>query len=69
MSVSLVVALSALGDASTFGGSDAMTHTDSLAANGLTDAEFTGGTLAVRTLIDGAELARLRTLPAEEVHA
>ena len=46
-----------------------MAHTDILAANGLTDSEVTGGTLAVHTPIDGAEVARLKTHSAEEVRA
>ena len=46
-----------------------MAHTDILAANGLTDAEITGGTLAVHTPIDGAEIARLKMQSAEEVRA
>jgi len=46
-----------------------MAHTDILAANGLTDANITGGTLAVHTPIDGAEIARLKMHSAEEVRA
>ncbi len=46
-----------------------MAHTDILAANGLQPAELTGGTLAVRTPIDGAEIARLTPHAAEDVHA
>jgi aldehyde dehydrogenase (NAD+) len=46
-----------------------MAHTDILAANGLTDSEVTGGTLAVHTPIDGAEIARLKMHSAEEVRA
>jgi aldehyde dehydrogenase (NAD+) len=46
-----------------------MTHDDILKAAGLTQAELTGGTLTVRSPIDGAELARVRetdpaTMPA-----
>ena len=37
-----------------------MAHADILAANGLTDTEISGGTLAVHTPIDGAEIARLK---------
>ena len=44
-----------------------MAYTDILAANGHTDAEITGGTLAVHTPIDGAEIARLKMHSAEEV--
>jgi aldehyde dehydrogenase (NAD+) len=44
-----------------------MAYTDILAANGLTDTEITGGTLAVHTPIDGAEIARLKMHSAEEV--
>ena len=36
-----------------------MNHADILAANGLTEGELTGGTLAVTTPIDGAEIARI----------
>ncbi len=46
-----------------------MAHADILAANGLMDAEITGGTLAVHTPIDGAEIARLKMHSAEEVGA
>ena len=46
-----------------------MAHTDILAASGLTDNEITGGTLAVHTPIDGAEIARLRMHSADEVGA
>jgi aldehyde dehydrogenase (NAD+) len=37
-----------------------MAHADILAANGFTNTEITGGTLAVHTPIDGAEIARLK---------
>lgn len=37
-----------------------MTHSDILAAAGLTDAELTGGSLAVTTPVDGSEIARLK---------
>ena len=46
-----------------------MAHADILTANGLKKAEITGGTLAVRTPIDGAEIARLNTHSAEMVDA
>ncbi len=46
-----------------------MAHADILAANGLTEAQVTGGTLAVQTPIDGAEIARLKTHTAEDVRA
>ncbi len=46
-----------------------MAHTDILAANGLQKAEITGGTHAVCTPIDGAEIARLTTHAAEAVRA
>ncbi len=43
-----------------------MTHDQILKAAGLTQADLTGGTLAVRSPIDGAELARVReTDPAD----
>jgi aldehyde dehydrogenase (NAD+) len=37
-----------------------MTHAETLAAAGLTEADLTGGDLAVRSPIDGAEVARVR---------
>ena len=46
-----------------------MTHTDILSANGLHGAALSGGTLAVCTPIDGAEIARLKTHSAEDVSA
>ena len=46
-----------------------MSHADILAATGLTGAELAGGTLAVRTPIDGTELARLRVHDAAAVAA
>jgi len=46
-----------------------MAHTDILAANGLQKADITGGTLAVRTPVDGAEIALLKTHSAEDVRA
>ena len=36
-----------------------MSHSEILAASGLTEAELTGGTLAVHTPVDGSEIARL----------
>ncbi|MCB1478237.1 MAG: aldehyde dehydrogenase family protein [Rhodobiaceae bacterium] len=43
-----------------------MTHKDVLAAAGLTEAELTGGTLAVKSPIDGVEVARVKeTDPAD----
>jgi aldehyde dehydrogenase (NAD+) len=43
-----------------------MTHDQILKAAGLTQADLTGGTLAVRSPIDGAEVARVReTAPAD----
>ncbi|PZQ97012.1 MAG: aldehyde dehydrogenase family protein [Cereibacter sphaeroides] len=43
-----------------------MSHTDTLAAAGLTKADLTGGQRIVRSPIDGAELARVvETAPAE----
>jgi aldehyde dehydrogenase (NAD+) len=46
-----------------------MTHTEVLAACGLDAASLTGGTLAVRSPVDGAELARLKEHTADEVQA
>jgi len=46
-----------------------MAHADILAANDLTKAEISGGTLAVRTPIDGAEIARVRTHSEADVRA
>ncbi len=46
-----------------------MTHGDILAASGLAEAEISGGGLAVRTPIDGSEIARLKTQGAAEVRA
>ncbi len=46
-----------------------MAHADILAANGLTDTEITGGTLAVHTPIDGAEIARLKMHSAADARA
>ncbi|ATX67048.1 L-piperidine-6-carboxylate dehydrogenase [Roseinatronobacter bogoriensis] len=44
-----------------------MTHDATLAAAGLTKAELTGGTLAVYSPIDGAEVAQLHETPADEM--
>jgi aldehyde dehydrogenase (NAD+) len=44
-----------------------MRHQDVLAACGLSEAELTGGTQSVRTPIDGAEVAQLKTHGAAEV--
>ena len=44
-----------------------MRHQDVLAACGLDAAALTGGTLAVRSPVDGAELARLKEHTADEV--
>jgi len=46
-----------------------MTHAEILAAAGLTKADLTGGTLAVRSPIDGAELALVPETKAEEMPA
>ena len=46
-----------------------MTHAEILAAAGLTKADLTGGTLAVHSPIDGAELARVHETTAEEMPA
>jgi aldehyde dehydrogenase (NAD+) len=46
-----------------------MTHSATLSAAGLTDADLTGGTLSVRSPIDGAELARIAETPAAEMPA
>jgi len=46
-----------------------MSHTAVLAACGLDAASLTGGTLAVHSPVDGAELARLREHTAAEVQA
>ena len=44
-----------------------MTHSATLSAAGLSPADLTGGTLAVRSPIDGAELARVHETPASEM--
>jgi aldehyde dehydrogenase (NAD+) len=46
-----------------------MAHADILAANGFTGTEISGGTLAVHTPIDGAEIARLKMHAAADVRA
>ncbi|MBS3978493.1 MAG: aldehyde dehydrogenase family protein [Rhodobacteraceae bacterium] len=46
-----------------------MTHSATLAAAGLTPADLTGGTLLVRSPIDGADLARAHETPASEMPA
>jgi aldehyde dehydrogenase (NAD+) len=46
-----------------------MSHQDVLAACGLDAASLTGGTLAVRSPVDGAKLAHLREHTADEVQA
>ena len=44
-------------------------HSDVLAAAGLTTSELTGGDLSVRSPIDGAEVARVAQTPASEMPA
>jgi len=44
-------------------------HICILATNGLADTEITGGLVAVRAPIGGAEIARLKMYSAEEVRA
>ncbi len=46
-----------------------MTHSATLAAAGLTETDLTGGTLTVRSPIDGAALARVHETPAAEMPA
>lgn len=46
-----------------------MTHDDILKAAGLTRGELTGGTLAVRSPIDGAEIARVHETSPDEMAA
>ena len=46
-----------------------MTHHDILKACGLTPAELSGGTLAVRSPIDGAEIARVHETSADDMQA
>ncbi len=44
-----------------------MAHTDILKANGLRKTDISGGTLAVHTPIDGAEIARVKTHSPDDV--
>ena len=46
-----------------------MAHADILAANGFTNTEISGGTLAVHTPIDGAQIARLKMHSAADARA
>ena len=46
-----------------------MAQADILAANGLSDSEISGGTLAVHTPIDGAEIARLKMHSGDDARA
>ena len=46
-----------------------MTHAEILAAAGLTTADLNGGTLPVRSPIDGAELAQVHETSAEDMPA
>lgn len=46
-----------------------MAHADILSANGLQKADITGGTLAVSTPVDGAEIARIKTHSADDARA
>ncbi|SHH66355.1 aldehyde dehydrogenase family protein [Cognatishimia maritima] len=46
-----------------------MSHADVLKNLGFTDAELTGGTLAVRSPIDGAEVAQVRETTVDEMTA
>ncbi|MDE2016401.1 MAG: aldehyde dehydrogenase family protein [Hyphomicrobiales bacterium] len=46
-----------------------MTHAQVLAAAGLTSADLSGGSLVVRSPIDGAEVARVRETPAADMPA
>ena len=46
-----------------------MTHATILAAAGFTQTDLTGGTLPVRSPIDGAEIARVHETPASEMPA
>ena len=46
-----------------------MTHAEILAVAGLTPADLTGGSLAVRSPIDGAELARITETRPEDMAA
>src|SRR5882724_6440968 len=46
-----------------------MGHRDIISACGLTPAEIEGGTLVVRTPVDGMEIARLKTHSASDIQA
>ena len=46
-----------------------MTHDDILSAAGLTPAELTGGTLVVRSPIDGAEIAHIAETDVADIPA
>ena len=46
-----------------------MIHADTLKAAGLTDADLRGGTLAVHSPIDGAEVARVAETRLEDMPA
>ncbi len=46
-----------------------MTHAETLKAAGLTEADLAGGTLAVRSPIDGAEVARVAETPVADMPA
>jgi hypothetical protein len=46
-----------------------MSHMDVLKAAGLTEAELSGGTMRVRSPIDGAEVAKVRETAASEMPA
>ena len=46
-----------------------MSHADILAATGLTGSALAGGTLVVRTPVDGTELARLKVHDAADIGA
>jgi aldehyde dehydrogenase (NAD+) len=46
-----------------------MGHRDIISACGLTPSEIEGGTLTVRTPVDGAEIARLKTHSAADIQA
>ena len=46
-----------------------MTHADVMTKNGFTDVELTGGTLTVRSPIDGAEVAKIAETTLDEMPA
>jgi aldehyde dehydrogenase (NAD+) len=46
-----------------------MTHADVLKAAGLKAEDLTGGTLAIHSPIDGAEAAKVRETPLDEIPA